>query len=84
MRVCLCVCVLDGEGGRVFGSRSLVVVQTAVYLTGHSDCLTGFCEPLFPTYSSVCHTGLKAEGHRFESASALLSLQQLWSVDTVL
>ena len=28
--------------------------------------------------------GWKAEGPRFESASALLSLQKFWSVDTVL
>ena len=28
--------------------------------------------------------GWKAEGFRFESASVLLSLQRLWSVDTVM
>ena len=35
-----------------------------------------YCEPVWPSS--------KAEGPRFESASALLSLQKLWSVDTVL
>ena len=38
-------------------SRALVVVQTAMYLTGISDCLTGFHEPLSPPYK--CHTSLK-------------------------
>ena len=51
VRVCACVCVcacvraaacmrayvLDGEGCRLFTSRTLVVVQTAVYLTSYSD-----------------------------------------------
>ena len=36
----------------------------------------GNCQPLWPSG--------KAEGPRFESASALLSLEKLWSVDTVL
>ena len=31
----------EGEGNRMFGSIDLVVVQTAVYLIGYSDCLTG-------------------------------------------
>ena len=35
-------------------SRALVVVQTAMYLTGYSDRLTGFHEPLSPPYK--CHT----------------------------
>ena len=35
-----------------------------------------YCEPVWPSS--------KAEGPRFESASALLSLQKLWSVDIVL
>ena len=34
-------------------------------------------EPVWPS-------GKASEGPRFESASALLSLQKLWSVDTVL
>ena len=35
-------CVMcEGEGNRMFGSTDLVVVQTAVYLIGYSDCLTG-------------------------------------------
>ena len=40
------------------------------HLTAH------ICEPVWPSG--------KAEGPRFECASALLSLQKLWSVDTVL
>ena len=39
MCVCVCVCVLDVEESRAFTSRALVTVQTAVYLTGYSDCL---------------------------------------------
>ena len=38
-------------------------------------------EPLWPSGKAY---GWQAEGPRFESASALLSLQKLWSVDTVL
>ena len=51
------VCVLERKGNRVFASRTLVVVWTAVYLTGYSDWLTGFWEPLLLPYS--CHTCLK-------------------------
>ena len=41
--VCVCVCVLDGEGaGCLLVQLYVEVVQTAVYLTGSSDCLTGF------------------------------------------
>ena len=53
----MCVCVLDREGSWAFASRALAVVFTAVYLTGYSDCLTGFHKPLLPPYG--CHTGLK-------------------------
>ena len=36
----------DGRGGgRALGSRTLVVVQMAMYLTGYSDHLTSFHEP---------------------------------------
>ena len=38
-------------------------------------------EPVWPRGKAL---GRYAEGPRFESASALLSLQKLWSVDTVL
>ena len=55
--VCVCVCVVDREVSRVFASRALVTVQTAVYLTGYSDCLTDFSEPLSPPNKH--HTGLK-------------------------
>ena len=43
MYVCMCVCVLDGEGNKVFASR-------AMYLTGFSDWLTSCCKPLSPLY----------------------------------
>ena len=49
-RICVCVCVYvqphipDREGN----SRAQVVVKTAVYLTGYSDCLTNFHEPVSP------------------------------------
>ena len=39
------------------------------------------CEPVWPSGKAL---GWKAEGPGFESALALLSLQKLWSVDTVL
>ena len=39
-------------------------------------------DPVWPSRGKVL--GWKAEGPRFESSSALLSLQKLWSVDTVL
>ena len=68
-RVCVCVggcwwvCVwvwgggLDREWSRVFASTAMVVGWTAMYLTGYSDYLTSFCEPLSTPYT--CHTGLK-------------------------
>ena len=59
--VFMCVCVLDREGSRVFASKALGVVKTAVHLTDDSDCLTAFHEPLLPT--SGCHTSLKNAWH---------------------
>ena len=41
----LCVHVLNRAGSKVLFSRALVVVQTAVYLTGYSDYLTSLHEP---------------------------------------
>ena len=43
----------------------------------------GHClgEPVWPSGKAL---GWYAEGPRFESAPALLSLEKLWSVDTVL
>ena len=41
-----------------------------------------YCEPVWP--SGKMALVWQAEEPRFESASALLSLQKLWSVDTVL
>ena len=38
-------------------------------------------EPVWPSGKAL---GWQAEGPRFESASALLSLQKVWSMDTVL
>ena len=57
LHVCVCVCVLDVEGSRAFTSTALVTVQTVVYLTAYSDCLTDFSEPLSPPNKH--HTGLK-------------------------
>ena len=51
------MCVLEGEGNRVFAGRALVVVSIDGSISGYSDCLTGFCEPLSPPCR--CHTGLK-------------------------
>ena len=45
------------------------------------DYEQGDREPVWPSGKAL---GWYAEGPRFESASALLSLQKLWSVDTVL
>ena len=66
VRVCVCVCsrwgkelgVLDREVSWVFASTALnsnSSVQMVVYVTGFSDCLTSFCEPLPPTYKSMSH-----------------------------
>ena len=58
----MCVRFLAEEGSTVFDSRALVAVFTvAVLVTSHSDCLTGFREPLSPPYT--CHTGLKNVYH---------------------
>ena len=43
--------------------------------------LTSCSEPVWPSGKAL---GWKVEGPQFESASALLSLQKLWSVNTVL
>ena len=51
------VCVLEGEGNRVFAGKALVVVSIDSSVSGYSDCLTGFCEPLSPPCR--CHAGLK-------------------------
>ena len=40
------VCVLDGQGNCVFASTALEAIWTAMYLTGYSDYLTVFREPL--------------------------------------
>ena len=38
-------------------------------------------EPVWPSGKTL---GWQAEGRRFESALALISLQELWFVDTIL
>ena len=45
-----------GEGAVCF-YRALVVAEMDVYLTGYSDCLTSFHEPLSPPHR--CHTSFK-------------------------
>ena len=57
--MCVCVYVLGRKRSRVFASRAQVVVQLAMYLTNHSDCLTIFCEPVLSPYR--CCTGLKTQ-----------------------
>ena len=37
VRVCVCVCVLDREGSWLVARTALIVVWTAMYLTGYSD-----------------------------------------------
>ena len=34
VHVCACMCVLDGKGSWMFASRVMVLVETAMYLTG--------------------------------------------------
>ena len=53
----LCVPVLHSDGSWVFASTDVIVAWTVMYLTGYSDCLTGFHEQFSPPYR--CHTGLK-------------------------
>ena len=61
--VCVCVCVLGVEGSWVFASTALLVVWTDMYLTGYSDYLIGFREPL----SGECI------GVRFEKTSCAVN-----------
>ena len=56
----LCVRVLDGKGSRVFASKALGEVKTAMHLTNYNDCLTTFYAPLLPTFE--CHTSMKMPG----------------------
>ena len=55
----VCVCVQDGGGNMAFASRALVVafIDGHAYLTGYSNCLTGFHEPL--SLPCRCHIDLK-------------------------
>ena len=72
MHMCVCVCILDREGSRVFASGALVaVVQMVVYLTGYSDCLTGFHEPLLPHYRCLAGLKIVSRDHCFCSAAVL-------------
>ena len=72
------------------GSSHLFLKQTP--LDSVSQCSTwhhkwynspphGYCQPVWPSGKALRWL---AEGPRFESALALLSLQKLWSADTVL
>ena len=56
-RVCerVCMCVLDKEGRWMLASTALVVVWTAMYLTGCSNYLTGFHEPPLPHKLQMSH-----------------------------
>ena len=48
--MCVCTCVrcvfYTVKGAKVVAIRAFVSVQTAVYLTGYSDCLTGVSDRL--------------------------------------
>ena len=55
--VCVCACASDRHRNWVFTSTALVVASRTMRLTGYSDYLTGFREPLSAPYRS--HTGLK-------------------------
>ena len=61
MYVCESVCVLGGDGSRLFASIlyniALVVEYMAVYLPSCIDCVTSFREPLLPLYR--CNTSVK-------------------------
>ena len=46
--LCFSSSLIGSEESRVLAGRAPVVVWTAMYLTGYSDCLTGFQEPLLP------------------------------------
>ena len=63
-----------------FGTKSyivLVVVWMAVCLTGYSDYLTGFREPLSTSY--ICHTGLKTVyGNHWQSFGLFVIM--MWSL----
>ena len=54
--VLVCACVLDREGSWVVASTAPEAVWTAVHLTGCSNDLTGFHEPLLQPHR--CHIGL--------------------------
>lgn len=58
--VFMCACVLHGKGSRVFASKALGEVKTAMHLTNYNDCLTTFYAPLLPTFE--CHTSMKMPG----------------------
>ena len=62
-----------GPAGGVLRQVSALFIFRSAFL--------GVREPVWPSGKAV---GWEAEGPQFEFASAVLSLQHLWSVDTVL
>ena len=56
----------------------IVVVWTAVCLTGYSDYLTGFHEPLSTSY--ICRTGLKTVYHNHWQSFGLFVIMMQWSL----
>ena len=65
--------------------RKLIRVSVCVEGWGDLFCLySPICLLSEPVWHSGKALGWLAEGLRFESASALLSLQKLWSMDTIL
>ena len=67
-------------GGRC--RKAVLGVWPYLCIRAHSMCGPSQSEPVWP--SGKAALGWTAEGPRFESPSVLLSLQKLWSVDTVL
>ena len=75
---CVCAGKLSAEKINLTAVRLRFVVVNSSLLGCN---LYYLCKPFWPSGKEL---GWQAEGPRFESASALLSLQQLWSADTVL
>ena len=79
----LCLCMLDREG-RTLGVFQycciicIVVVWMAACLTGYSDYLTGFHEPLSTSY--ICHIGLKIVYRNHWQSFGLFVIMMQWSL----
>ena len=86
--VCVCVCIyiyiyIERERERERETHTHTHTHTYTHTHTHTQVYAAdhSSEPACPSGKAL---GWYAEGPRFESASALLSLQKLWSVDIVL